>query len=169
MTEFGFQRFFRFFARDRPNRFPRILRFSFGTQDANETAPHQFFNDLATLVGDNSPLEELTVTGSVTAVDLTNLISGLARNSNLRKIVIPSEIPEKYKVPDPPIDGAIQGVFHQVVVQLHRALTDEGTACRLEAFVYPVLTSVFLITDEIRRLWAEVEAQLAENEAVNKS
>jgi hypothetical protein len=163
MTEFGFQRFFRFFARDHPDRFPRVIRFSFGTQDTQEAATHQFFNDLGSLVSENCPLEELTVAGSVTAVDLTVLIGGLAKNSNLRKIVIQSEVPEKYKVPDPPIDAAVLGVFSHFVRILHAALTEPNALCRLDTFVYPVLTAVFLVGDEMQRMWVEIEAQLKSN------
>jgi hypothetical protein len=169
VTEFGFQRFFRFFVRDHIDLVPRIIRFSFGTQDAHETAIHNFFNDLATLVAENSPLEELTISGSVTGVDLTTLLSGLSKNSTLRKIVLLTEIPEKYKAPNPTIETAIQGVFTQIVRQLHRALLDEWTVCRLETFEYPVLTTVFLIGDEIQGLWDEIEAKLTENQLANGS
>jgi hypothetical protein len=103
-------------------------------------------------VAENSPLEELTISGSVTGVDLTALLSGLAKNSTLRKIVLLTEIPEKYKTPNPTIEGAIQAVCTLIVRQLHRALLDQGTVCRLEKFEYPVLTAVFLIGDEIQWL-----------------
>ncbi|OHT10296.1 hypothetical protein TRFO_04333 [Tritrichomonas foetus] len=162
LTEFGFQRFFRYFVRDQPMKIPKILKFSFTTSDNSETGSHQFFNDLAALIAADSPLEELEIHGNVTTIDLTPVFAELIKNSHLKKISI-TDIPDKYKGSDPAIDPEIQGMFNELVTVLHHSMTDDSSTCALSHLNYPLLTTVFLFSDEILGLWSDIEAKFEEN------
>jgi hypothetical protein len=162
MTEFGFQRFFRWFSRENIGKFPRVLAFSFGSQDTNEAALHQFFNQLAQLIASNCPLQELTVKGLVTVVDLTSLLQNIDQNSTLRKLVIEPREQEKQRG-ETAIDSAIQGTFHEMLANLQRALTDPGSVCVLNTFDYPMINTICAMNEPIMNLWQEIDSILQAN------
>jgi Ran GTPase-activating protein (RanGAP) involved in mRNA processing and transport len=162
MTDFGFQLFFRSFSQKSSGKFPRVLSFSFGSQDTSETALHPFFNPFAQLISSNCPLEELTVKGLVTPVDLATLLQGLDRNSTLRKLVIETKAPEKQRG-EAPVDSAVQGPAHDLIVNLHRTLTDPNSICVLNTFVYPPLMPILTVNESIMALWHELEDVLQAN------
>ena len=162
LTEFGFQRFFRFFVKYHPDKVPKVLKFSFNTQDNSETATHQFFTDLSSLIGADSPLEELEIRGNVTTNDLMPIFKELINNSHLKTISIP-EVPQKYQASDPKIEPEIQENFNNLVRELYNSVTDSSSKCVLSKLTYPLLTTVFLFSDEILSIWGELETKFEQN------
>lgn len=166
LTEFGFQRFFRYFVRHRPNDIPKVLKFSFTTTDTNEMETHQFINDLATLIETDSRLEELEIHGFVTTQDVTPLFSALVTNSHLKSLSIP-DIPEKYQTTDYQIDPNVQESYVKMVDALNTSLFDESSVCTLSHLNYPLLTQIFLYDEQILAKWGQIETKMAENSEIH--
>lgn len=179
LTEFGFQRFFRYFVKNRPTEIPKVLKFSFSLSDSNnnnnnssennnesELHFHQFFNELADLIQIDAPIKEIEINGNVTPKDMIPIFSNLSKNSHLKKIVIPF-IPAKYKSSDYDIENDIQECYNELIDALSHALIDEDSQCILEELEYPLLTTVFLFSDDILDLWGKIETQIAKNKENN--
>lgn len=180
LTEFGFQRFFRYFVKNHQSEIPKVLKFSFSMPDSNgnsnsnenendsesELHFHQFFSDLAELIQIDAPIEEIEITGNVTPKDMAPIFANLDQNSHLKKIVIPM-VPEKYKSSDFSIEDETQDCYNEMVEALHSALTKENSKCVLQQLVYPLLTTVFLFSDNILAKWGEIESKITDNNMNN--
>jgi hypothetical protein len=162
ITAAGYQTFFHFFGERGADSVPILLKFSFLTYDLRENAEHLFFADLAALVAADCRIEEIVVQGFVTAVDLTAIVRELGRNTHLKAIVVKDELPDRYR------DGArmppeIAATFADLIRALYGVLTAENSVCVLGTFTFPMLASVFVLTDELSELWGEIENRLDAN------
>lgn len=163
VTEVGVDQFLKSFTGKASKNAPSVFKFSLKTTNDGDTEFHELFNALASMIKSDSPLEELVIEGPVTAVDLTSIFEMLPKNTHLRSLVVSCQIPEKYKGESPQIDEEVQATYDRMVFALHEALTSDGSKCVLSEFVFPLLTSVFLFSDEILNIWHDVESGLAAN------
>ena len=136
------------------------LEFSFTSYDYNERTKHLFINPLAELIGKNNKIEELTINGPITAMDLKTIFEKIRFNSHLKKINIEMEIPSRYKVPEPMIDESLQEDYNQMVDTLSHVLNDKDSKCVLQYFSFPLLTKVFLHSNFILNLWGDIEMKM---------
>ena len=164
VTDAGVDQFLKSFTGKASKNAPSVFRFSLKTTQTGETEFHDLFNALAAMIKSDSPLEELVIDGPVTAVDLTAIFEMLPKNTHLKSVVISCDIPEQYKVESPQIDEAVQATYDRMVLALHEALTGEGSKCVLSEFAFPLLTSVFLFSDEILSVWQDIENGLEANQ-----
>ncbi|KAH0789120.1 Leucine Rich Repeat family protein [Histomonas meleagridis] len=142
---------------------PYTIVFSFETLNNDEAFTHEFFNDLANLIENDPQLEEMTINGFVTSSDLLLIFAKMKKNSHLKKLIIETEIPDEYKVPNPQILPEVQEGYNAMVDALYHALCDEDSMCVLNTFKFQMLTSVYLFSDAILNLWGEIETKLESN------
>lgn len=149
---------------ENPSKTPEILNVSFESSNHNELEEHEFASHLDSLFEQNCKLNELTITGPITAADSKSILtSNLSNNSHLQSLTLNSTFVEKYKSPDPEINQEIQSLFVKAVENLFHALRDKKSMCKLKTFVFPLLTEIYLYHDKILDKWSSIEAKLEQN------
>jgi hypothetical protein len=117
---------------------------------------------LEALLAADCRIDEIVVQEFVTSVDLTVIIRELGRNTHLKIIIVKDELSNRYRggARMPP---EIAVTFAELIRALYGVLTTENSACVLGTFTFPMLASVFVLTDELSELWGEIENHLSAN------
>jgi hypothetical protein len=142
---------------------PKKIAITFKAPATSELVKHDCFEEVANLVSQNYCLEELRLSGPVTAPDVICIVSSLSQNSHLRVLEFDSDFKSRYENPDPEIAIDVQKKFENLVGELHRALREKRTQCRLHTFKFPLLTEVFIYIDPVLEKWPECEERLETN------
>ena len=158
MTEHGFRRFFSLFTGAHPDKVPKAVSFSFEQPEGSESITHDFFDEIAMLIGRNSALERLKIRGPASPQDVIKLTDVLSGSSHMRTLII--ETPTAPKKEEEVKDSE---VITHLVESLGAALTAADTTCRLSTFVFPPIMDVFSIGGHILDVWGQIEEKLEEN------
>ena len=166
ITDVGLAKLFHFFASNDGACNPNILSVSYQTDKTSETDTHLAFQELVDVLGRDSRLQNLTITGDITSYDAATILRALNNNETLQSLKLLGKIPEKYNHPQPDIDPNIAINFERMARTLHNVLTNPDSKCRLSEFEFPLFSQNFLYNDQVLQFWSEVESKLDENKTI---
>ena len=166
ISDAGLAKLFRFFASNDGACNPNILSVSYQTDRTSETDTHQAFQELVDVLGRDSRLQSLTITGEITSYDAATILKALSNNETLQSLKLLGKIPPKYNKPQPDIDPNITINFERMARTLHNVLTNPDSKCRLSEFEFPLFSQNFLYNDQVLQFWSEVESKLDENKTM---
>ena len=142
---------------------PKILRLTFNSDNVDELAEHETPAKVAELLKKNYNVTTLSLTGPISGNDAIKMVTDMACNSHIRVFDLDSDFLQNYSSPAPVIPDDIQTTFTQLTDVLWHTLRDKKSQCKLQVFKFPLLTDVFLYTDEILSQWPECEAKMEQN------
>jgi Ran GTPase-activating protein (RanGAP) involved in mRNA processing and transport len=162
----------RFFTNLQPvgQRGPCHLWLSFDSPASqDEVAAHECFGTLGELIINGYRMEELHISGPITATDAITVVKALPGNPAVRILDFESSHTLKYTSPDPVIPPEVQKRFDTLASELHHALRDKRTQSKLHTFRFPLFTEVFVYSDPVLEKWPECEERLETNKKVKGS
>ena len=139
---------------------PKIINFSFLSDDKNELSIHDLFIELGLLLNNNCSIETLIISGPITGKDVKILIDNLLKNNKLKELNLKSTHINNYSSPDPIIDEEIQKTFIELTDSLYNLICKKNSKSNLKSFLFPLFTEIFIYNELILNKWNEIENKL---------
>ena len=151
---------------------PISLKLQFESKDYeySDSILHDYSKSICNIITQNCNLEELYLDGLFCSLDVVEIIKNLKSNNKLRKLEIESDLFKKYDSPDPDLQESQINSYIKLTESLYDALFNEESVCVLESFVFPLLTEIYLYSnDKISEKYSKIITKLQNNSKKNKN